>query len=82
MMIPLSAVITKYLIEEIAKDPIKKPLKSIETKYLRNKIAKKSARKPLKSIETNDAKTHWKLEVNDKTPAWVRNIVKQLDATR
>ena len=82
MMIPLSAVITKYLSDAIAKDPVKKPSKSIERKYLSNKIAKKSAKKSSKSIETNDVKAHWKLEVNDKTPAWVRNIVKQLDATR
>jgi hypothetical protein len=69
MLVPLSAVITKYLRDEIAKESCQKPLK-------------KQVGRPKKANSVASTTTDWNLEVTDKTPAWVRSIAKKLDSTR
>lgn len=79
MKVPLSAVVTKYLLEAIAKDSsqnaIKKPVKIKKPQLTTAKKATKKSRKD----ESISSKIDWKLEINDQTPLWVRSIAKKLE---
>jgi hypothetical protein len=78
MKVPLSAVVTRYLQEAIAKDSQQKP---VEVKKSHRTTTKKATKKTTKQ-QVFSSNIDWNLEINDNTPLWVRSIAKKLEVAR
>jgi hypothetical protein len=82
MKVPLSAVVTRYLREAMAKDLQQKPVeKSVEIKKTHRTTGKNPTKKPIKQ-QVFSSNIDWNLEINDQTPLWVRSIAKKLEVAR